>query len=148
MFRTHWNTTTLERPSDFYASVCYLGFLIGTKHFFLAHWLLILFKVQIYSCLEYGSHLWRGDSKYHSPVTLKEIQKRAIKLIEDLVLTNSLDSLAQGIKNDFPFLFFINTIKTFVLIIILPTLILICSRHTISKHATIRRDQIRYKSNN
>ena len=44
-------------------------------------------------CLEYGSHLWRGSSK-HSLATLDAIQKRAIKLIGDPALTNSLDSLA------------------------------------------------------
>ena len=44
-------------------------------------------------CLEYGSHLWRGASK-HSLATLDAIQKRAIKLIGDPTLTNSLDSLA------------------------------------------------------
>ena len=43
--------------------------------------------------LEYGSHLWRGASK-HSLATLDAIQKRAIKLIGDPALTNSLDFLA------------------------------------------------------
>ena len=54
--------------------------------------LLTLYKAQIRPCLEYGSHLWRGASK-HSFATLNAIQKRAIKLIGDPALTNSLDSL-------------------------------------------------------
>ena len=54
--------------------------------------LLTLYKAQFHPCLEYGSHLWRGASK-HSLVTLDAIQKRAIKLIGDPALTNSLDSL-------------------------------------------------------
>ena len=55
--------------------------------------LLTLYKAQIHPCLEYGSHLGRGASK-HSLATLDAIQKRAIKLIGDPALTNSLDSLA------------------------------------------------------
>ena len=55
--------------------------------------LLTLYKAQIRPYLEYGSHLWRGTSK-HSLATLEAIQKRAIKLIGDPALTNSLDSLA------------------------------------------------------
>ena len=55
--------------------------------------LLTLYKAQIRSGLEYGSHLWRGASK-HSLATLDEIQKRAIKLIGDPALTDTLDTLA------------------------------------------------------
>ena len=47
----------------------------------------IINKAQIRPCLEYGSSLWRG-------ATLEEIQKRALKLIEESTLSNSLDSLA------------------------------------------------------
>ena len=43
-------------------------------------------------CLKYVSHLWRGASKY-SLVILDTIQKRAIRLIDDSSLTDSLDSL-------------------------------------------------------
>ena len=50
--------------------------------------------VQIRPSLEYGSHLWRGASK-HSLVTLDATQKRAIKLIGDPALIDSLDSLAR-----------------------------------------------------
>ena len=38
-------------------------------------------------------HLWRGASKY-SLATLNTIQKRAIRLIDDSSLTDSLDWLA------------------------------------------------------
>ena len=43
--------------------------------------------------LEYSSHLWRGASKY-SLSTLYRIQNRAVRLIDDYALTDSLDSLA------------------------------------------------------
>ena len=55
--------------------------------------LLHCIRLKFVPCLEYGSHLWRGASK-HSLATLDAIQKRAIKLIGDPTLTNSLDSLA------------------------------------------------------
>ena len=55
--------------------------------------LLTLYKSQIRPCLEYGSHLWRGASKY-SHASLDTIQKRAIRPIDDSSLTDSLDSLA------------------------------------------------------
>ena len=55
--------------------------------------LLTLNKAQIRPSIEYGSHLWGGASK-HSLATLDAIQKRAIKLIGDPALADSLDSLA------------------------------------------------------
>ena len=55
--------------------------------------LLTLYEAQIRPGLEYGSHLWRGASKY-SHASLDTIQKRAIRLIDDSALTDSLDSLA------------------------------------------------------
>ena len=63
------------------------------KRFFTPLHLLALYKAQIRPCLEYGSHLWSGASKY-SLATLDTIQKRAIRLIYDSALTDSLDSLA------------------------------------------------------
>ena len=63
------------------------------KRFFTPLHLLTLYKAQIRPCLEYGSHLWRGASKY-SLASLDTIQKRAIRLIDDSALTDSLDSLA------------------------------------------------------
>ena len=64
-----------------------------SKRFFTPLHLLALYKAQIRPCLEYGSHLWRGASKY-SLATLDTIQKRAVRLIDDSALTDSLDSLA------------------------------------------------------
>ena len=48
----------------------------------------------LFCTFEYGSHLWRGASKY-SLASLDTIQKRAIRLIDHSALTDSLDSLAQ-----------------------------------------------------
>ena len=59
-----------------------IGFLFRFKRFFTPLHLLTLYKVQIRPCLEYGSHLWRGASKY-SLASLDTIQKRAIRLIDD-----------------------------------------------------------------
>ena len=70
-----------------------LGLLFKSRRYYTPSQLLTLYKAQIRPCLEYGSHLWRGASKY-SVATLGAIQKRAIKLIGDPALTNSLDSLA------------------------------------------------------
>ena len=70
-----------------------IGFLFRSKRFFTPLHLLTLYKAQIRPCLEDGSHLWRGASKY-SLATLDTIQKRAIRLIDDSALTDSLDSLA------------------------------------------------------
>ena len=70
-----------------------IGFLFRSNRFFSPLHLLTLYKAQIRPCLEYGSHLWRGASKY-SLASLDKIHKRAIRLIDDSALTNSLDSLA------------------------------------------------------
>ena len=55
--------------------------------------LLTLHKTQNRPCLEYGTHLCRGASKL-SLASLDTIQKRAIRLIDDSALTDSLDALA------------------------------------------------------
>ena len=70
-----------------------LGLLFRFRRYFTPRQLHILYKAQIRPCLEYVSHMWRGASKY-SLAPLDAIQKRAIKLIGDPTLTNSLDSLA------------------------------------------------------
>ena len=64
-----------------------IGFLFRSKRFFTPMHLLSLYKAQIRPCLEYGSHLWRGDSKY-SLATLDTIQKQAVRLIDDSALTD------------------------------------------------------------
>ena len=75
------------------AAACKLGFLFRTKPFFTPTHLLTLYKAQIRSCLEYCSHLWRGASK-HLLNTLDAIQRRAIRLLGDPALTDTLDSIA------------------------------------------------------
>ena len=70
-----------------------IGFLFRSKRFFTPLHLLTLYNAQIRPCLEYGSHLWRRASKY-SLANLDTIQKRAVRLIDDYALTDSLDSLA------------------------------------------------------
>ena len=70
-----------------------IGFLFRSKRFFTLLHLLTLYKAQIRPYLKYGSHLWRGASKY-SLATLDTIQKRAIRLIDDSSLTDFLGSLA------------------------------------------------------
>ena len=66
-----------------------IGFLFRSKRFFTPLHLLTLYKARIRPCLEYGSHLWRGASKY-SLATLDTIQKRAITLIDDSSLTEEM----------------------------------------------------------
>ena len=75
------------------AAACKLGLLFRSRRYFTPSSLLTLYKAQNRPCLECGSHLWRGASK-HSLATLDVIQKRAIKLIGDPALTNTLDSPA------------------------------------------------------
>ena len=70
-----------------------MGFLFRSKRLFTPLHLLTLYKAQNRPFLEYGSHLWRGASKY-SLATLNTIQKRVIRLIDDSALTDSLDSPA------------------------------------------------------
>ena len=82
-----WNISTTAKAA------CKPGLLFRSRSYFTPSSLLTQYKAQIRPCLEYGSHLWRGASK-HSLAPLDAIQKRAIKLIGDPTLTNSLDSLA------------------------------------------------------
>ena len=77
------------------------GFLFRFKLFFTPLHLFTFYKAKIRPCLEYGSHLWRGASKY-SLATRDTIQKRAIRLIDDSSLTDFLDSLAHR-RNDCAF---------------------------------------------
>ena len=87
------------------AAACKFGLLFRSRCVFTPSSLLTLYKAQIRPCLEYGSHLWMGASK-HSIATLDAIQKRAIKLIGDPTLTNSLDSLAHRRTISALFLFY------------------------------------------
>ena len=75
------------------ADACKLGLLFRSRRYFTPIQFLTLYKPQLRPCLEYGSE--------HSLSTLDEIQKRAIKLIGDPALTNSLDSLAHRTNQRF-----------------------------------------------
>ena len=80
-----------------------IGFLFRFKRFFTPLHFLTLYKAQIRPCLEYGSHLWKGASRY-SLATLDTIQKRAVRLIDDRFET--LPKITY-------FLFFSNFLKHF-----------------------------------
>ena len=84
-----------------------IGFLFRSNRFFTPLHLLTLNKAHttIRPCLEYGSHLWRGASKYFL-ATMDAIQNRAVRLIDDSSLTYSLDSLADRRNVSALFLFY------------------------------------------
>ena len=68
--------------------------LFRSNRFFTSLQHLTFYMAQSRLCLEYGLHLWRKTSK-HSLATLNEIQKRAIRVIDDPSFTASLDPLAR-----------------------------------------------------
>ena len=70
-----------------------IDLLFRSRRFFKPLQLLTFYNAQIFPCLKYGSHLWRGSST-HSLATLDAIQNQAIRLIHDPTLIASLDSLA------------------------------------------------------
>ena len=86
-----WVNKVIFHQHDHHTSICPSRVIYLYKYKLIFFWLLNFEFFRI--CLEYGSHLWRGASKY-SLATQDAIQKRAIKLIEEPALTNSLDSLA------------------------------------------------------
>ena len=57
-----WNKNKFPLEGKFTAKQ--IGFLFRSRRFFTLLQLLILYKVQIRPCLEYGSHLWRGAFKH------------------------------------------------------------------------------------
>lgn len=63
-------------------------------------------KAQIRPCLKHSSHHWRGASKHYLD-TMNAIQKRdTIKLIDDPILTVSIDSLTfKEVSPRFPFFY-------------------------------------------
>jgi Reverse transcriptase (RNA-dependent DNA polymerase)/Endonuclease-reverse transcriptase len=69
-----------------------LGFLFRARRYFSSEQLLTLYKSQVRPTLEYCSHIWGGAPK--STLRLLDIvQKRAIRLINNPNLTDSLQSL-------------------------------------------------------
>jgi len=68
-----------------------LGALFRLRRHFNSHQLLQIFKTSIRPCMEYCSHVWGGSS---ATFLLDRIQSKAIRLINSLDITNSLDSLS------------------------------------------------------
>ncbi|CAG9813541.1 unnamed protein product [Phaedon cochleariae] len=69
-----------------------LGFLFRARSYFTSSQLLMIYKAQIRPVLEYCSHIWSAEPK-HTLKLLDSVQKRAIHLVGDASLTNSLTSL-------------------------------------------------------
>ena len=70
-----------------------LGFLYRSKRYFSPQQLLTLYKSQVRPGLEYCSHVW-GSAPKSTLKLLDSVQKRAVRLIGDTKLTDSLPSLA------------------------------------------------------
>ena len=70
-----------------------LGFLFRAKKYFSPAQLLTLYKSQVRPTMEYCSHIWSSAPK-HTLALLDSIQRRAIRLIDDPSLTDSLQSLS------------------------------------------------------
>ncbi|KAJ8713483.1 hypothetical protein PYW07_013853 [Mythimna separata] len=66
-----------------------LGVLAKVRRYFTSGQLLMLFKAQVRSCVEYCSHIWAGAAKCHL-AALDSVERRAKRLIgdPDLVKTN------------------------------------------------------------
>ena len=69
-----------------------LGFLFRARRYFTSSQLLMIYKAQIRPVLEYCSHIWSAAPK-HTLKLLDSVQKRAIRLVGDTSLTNSLTTL-------------------------------------------------------
>ncbi|KAG5898378.1 hypothetical protein JTB14_015809 [Gonioctena quinquepunctata] len=69
-----------------------LGFSFRAKSYFTPTQLLMIYKAQIRPVLEYCSHIWSAAPK-HILRLLDSVQKRAIRLVGDASLTNSLTCL-------------------------------------------------------
>ena len=70
-----------------------LGFLFRARKYFTPPQLLLIYKAQIRSLLEYGCHIWGGASLSALSV-LDRLQRKAIRLINDDSITNTLQSLS------------------------------------------------------
>ena len=70
-----------------------LGFLSRARGYFSPSQLLTIYKFQICPSLEYCSHVWGGAPK-SSLHLLDRVKSKAIRLINNLNLTNSLQSLS------------------------------------------------------
>ena len=70
-----------------------LGFLARARRFFSSFHLLSMYKSQIRPSLEYCSHVWGGAPK-STLCLLDKVQSKAIRLIDNLNLTKSLQPLS------------------------------------------------------
>ncbi|CAH1955787.1 unnamed protein product [Acanthoscelides obtectus] len=70
-----------------------LGYLFRPKKYFSSHDLLTLCKAQIRNSLEYCSHVW-GAAASTTLSILDAVQRRAVRLIDDSSLTDSLGTLS------------------------------------------------------
>lgn len=70
-----------------------LGILFRSRHYFSSLQLLILFKAQVRPVMEYCCHLWAGSSACDLSI-LDRLQNKAIRLINDPNLTDSLATLS------------------------------------------------------
>ncbi|CAH2012486.1 unnamed protein product [Acanthoscelides obtectus] len=69
------------------------GYLFRAKKYFSPHDLLTLYKAQIKPSLEYCSHIW-GAAAPTTLSMLDAVQRRAVRLIDDSSLTDSLGTLS------------------------------------------------------
>ena len=69
-----------------------LGFLFRAKKYFTSRQLFLIYKAQVRAVLEYCSHIWSSAPKQTLKL-LDSVQRRAIRLVDDASLTNSLTSL-------------------------------------------------------
>ena len=69
-----------------------LGFLFRTKKYFTSRQLFLICKAQVRPVSEYCSHIWSSAPKQTFKL-LDSVQRRAIRLVDDASLTNSLTSL-------------------------------------------------------
>ncbi|CAH2019809.1 unnamed protein product [Acanthoscelides obtectus] len=70
-----------------------LGYLFRAKKYFSPHDILTLYKAQIRPSLEYCSHIW-GAAAPTTLSMLDAVQRRAVRLIDDSSLTDSLGTLS------------------------------------------------------
>ncbi|XP_064074657.1 uncharacterized protein LOC135193964 [Vanessa tameamea] len=69
-----------------------LGVLNKVRRFFTPQQLLLLYKTQVRFCVEYCSLLWDGSAKYLMEA-LDRLQQRAVGIIGDVEVTNTLEPL-------------------------------------------------------
>ncbi|KAJ0174424.1 hypothetical protein K1T71_009532 [Dendrolimus kikuchii] len=75
-----------------------LGVLNRSKQYFTQRQRLVLYKAQVRPHMEYCSHLWAGAPAYQlNP--LDSIQRRAVRIVDDPILADGLDTL--GLRRDF-----------------------------------------------